>query len=129
MVLWDLFNIAQQWGSDRAYEVLRLGAVLAKGQLSEHDEHELRNALSYMLTQGAEPFFSDKKNLEEFAIATAYILLRQNKITRDLAAFQAQSLLGREISTDTWRKRVDRWAERRGLPRVELYKRTIETDI
>lgn len=52
-------------------------------------------------------------------LSWSYHLLRERKITRTAAAAFASMRLNKHINPDTWRKRVDRWASARGLPKVE----------
>lgn len=59
----------------------------------------------------------------DHVLALTYTWLRERYISHKEAAQFASSVLGREIKPDTWRKRVDRWAEAHNLPKVEL-KRT-----
>ncbi len=62
-------------------------------------------------------------NEESLLIDFSYNMLRQREATRADMAHFASFMLGETIGTEAWRKRVDRWAERQGLPKVEQYKR------
>jgi hypothetical protein len=62
-------------------------------------------------------------------LEASYYALRAKTWTRAEAADIAATMLGREITTEAWRKAVDRWAEKQGLPKVEIYKRkAVKTD-
>lgn len=60
---------------------------------------------------------------ETDVVLLTYDLLSDRAISRDEAADLASDLLGRPIKSDAWRKRVDRFAEAHGLPKIEAYKR------
>lgn len=63
------------------------------------------------------------QDTDDFLLSRSYHLLRDKKLGRAAVATVASSMLNTPISTDSWRKRVDRWAEKEGLPKVELYNR------
>ncbi len=61
---------------------------------------------------------------EEHVLEFTYTLLRNRLVTHQIAAELAQLLLQRENITDnSWRKKVDRWAQRKEKPSVSIYKR------
>ncbi len=60
---------------------------------------------------------------EDLLIQASYEAVRAGLLTRGQAAEFASELLGRTISADTWRKRVDRWADQKRLPKIEIYQR------
>jgi hypothetical protein len=62
-------------------------------------------------------------NPEEMALHYTYTLLRHRDISREEAAEIASKILGTTISTNTWRMRVDRWIDSKGLPKVGIRKR------
>jgi len=60
---------------------------------------------------------------EERLISFCYLLLRERHTNRPGVARFASEVLGREIKTNTWTQRVNRWARDRRLPKIELRKR------
>jgi hypothetical protein len=60
--------------------------------------------------------------LEERVLDFTYQWMRTKAMTREMAAFFASSQLG-YISTDAWRKKVDRWAKSNGYPALGQTKR------
>ena len=66
---------------------------------------------------------------EDDATELTYGLLYDKQVSRDEAADLASALLGRTISSEAWRKHIDRWAAAKGLPKVGHRKRqTDKTD-
>jgi hypothetical protein len=112
----EVGHIAKRWGIDHAVELLTIGASVVKWQpLSEDDRRRLRQ----LVTQAAERSWD---SIDEMALRMTYRRLWNKEINYQQAADQASDLLGRKIDRDTWRRRIERWAERRSLPKIEVYK-------
>ncbi len=58
------------------------------------------------------------KTKEDPLLSVSYHLLRGKQITYAQAAEFAAWVLEKPIKTDTWKDRVMRWADRRGLPKI-----------
>lgn len=114
-----LAEVAEKWGNGQALDLLLFGASIVKRDLSERDAGRIQMVLKSVLLS----VIGESEDLEEFVLWRTYTWLRDKQITRKQAAQFAADVLGKEISTDTWRKRVDRWAEARHLPKIEIYKR------
>ncbi len=121
-LLWILYAIIDRWGKDRACDVLTAGALLVKHELSDYDQRRLRAMI--MEIEAIRVLWRDQ---EEMVLFHTFRLLYEKKMSRRDAAEYASSILGRKISTDAWRKRVDRWAETREFPKVDLYSRNEDT--
>jgi hypothetical protein len=52
----------------------------------------------------------------------SYEALSAKRMTRKQAAELASAILGKTIQRDAWRQSVDRWAAKKGLPKVGLHK-------
>jgi hypothetical protein len=114
-----LAELIEKWGIGQAQELLLFGASLVKKETSERDVERLRLILEAVHRSP----IGQAEDLEDHVLWRSYTWLLEKQINRKQAARYASDVLGREISTDTWRKRVDRWAEKQHFPRVEIYKR------
>ena len=111
-----LFHTAKTWGSERAHALLQFGAALVKADLSELDSKRLQLALTAM-----QRYIAQWDDPAELALAISYEQLRHERLTPEQAAMFAGALAGKRISGTAWRKQVDRWAARQGLPPVETH--------
>ena len=111
-----LFHAAKTWGSERAHALLRFGASLVKADLSDLDSRRLQLALTAM-----QRYVAQWDDPAELALAISYEQLRHERLTSEQAAMFAGTLAGKRISGAAWRKRVDRWAAKQGLPPVETH--------
>ena len=120
-----LTELIDTWGMGQARDLLIFGASLVKRDAAKHSASRLQVILDSVQRSA----IGKAEDLEAFVLWRSYTWLLDKQINRKQAARYASDVLGREISTDTWRKRVDRWAEKQGFPRVEIYKRSNESDI
>ncbi len=111
-----LFHAAKTWGSERAHALLRFGASLVKADLSELDSKRLQLALTAM-----QRYVAQWDDPAELALAISYEQLRHERLTPEQAAMFAVALAGKRISGTAWRKQVDRWAAKQGLPPEETH--------
>lgn len=130
-VFWGWYTVIVSQGIDQALEMAafagalvrhdlvdkRDGGTFVKGGLPQEERAYLRRMLECLKDMG-----DRNKDKETHALQISYEVLGRKDWTRKQAARFASNVLGREISTDTWRKRVDRWAQRQGKPKVEAYK-------
>ncbi len=106
---------------ERAYELTWLGAWIAGGERpSPEQEQRLLGIIDAIYGRKLEEGWETP---EDPIISCTYHMLRSHDMTRKQAARVASQLLGKTITTDTWRLRVDRWAANRNLPKVALRKR------
>ncbi len=73
---------------------------------TEKEIHQIGRVLSTLEITIAERW----RNREEMLIQATYALLRDGSITRRQAAAVAKAALGKDINEESWRKRVDRYA-------------------
>lgn len=112
---WAIYHTIKAVGVQRAGEVALFGALQVKPNLSPEDIEQLRNSIIYIhayLLNGPDPVMT--------ALELSYRLLHQVKISRKDARDLAAKIIGKPIPIDSWRKRVDAFAEDRGLPKVDL---------
>ncbi len=115
----SLLHVAGIQSIDTVKDLAWFGAALATGFVPDEQARlifqtidEVRRALE-----------AQWRDHDEMLLEGTYQLLRTREISRDRAAELASIVLGRTITTDTFRKRVDRYAESKGLRKVEIYKR------
>ncbi len=89
------------------------------GQRLEHYSQQIGQII-YDLEVTAKEHFKDD---EDLLLRATYTMLKNGFMSRSEAVDFANQMLGKNFTTDAWRKRVDRWAEHEGLPKVEQYKR------
>ncbi len=101
-------------------------AVAAKGQPLDADEKQRIGAALDLMQLGGTGLFPNEawQTDEDPVLSITYHLLRSRQITYTQAAAIASELLGQAIKPEAWRKRVDRWRNDRGLPKVGQRKRT-----
>lgn len=114
-----LLHTIQRDGIDHAIDLLAAGVRLA-GYALLSDEQFLHVHAALSALQSDVALVADA---EELLLRRTYELLRDKRITRDGAATLASALFGLPITTDAFRKRVDRWAETHGLPPLGQTKR------
>lgn len=66
---------------------------------------------------------------EEQVLNFCYVLLKHKRITREEAARIATALLKRPHDKDAWRKKLDRWVERKGYTALGQTKRPPRRDL
>ncbi len=118
--MWQLYKMIQDFGFDEAVNLAILCANLVKHDLTDDDRARIRRALKHteLFTKvlgGTTPL--------ELALTRSYFLLYNNAITREQAADLASDIMKKRVSVESWRKRVDRWAEEQGYPKVQRRKR------
>ncbi len=119
-------DIIDKYGIEHAQNVLRAGVNMARAPREEavyeaekqREEHNIASMLQ-ALDRNREKL----ANSEEDILDLSYRQLLFKQWTREEAAENASTLLQRPISTEAWRKRVDRWAEARGRPPLGQTKR------
>ena len=107
-------------GADHAYTIATAGLQFAQHDVSEHDVKWIQAVLRGIQNV---PEFSQ----EELLLSLAYWNLRLKKTTREESATHASAFLSTTISTDAWRKRVDRWAKAQGYDALGQTKRRPRT--
>ena len=122
VVFWSVYQTIKALGRDYAYTVALYGASLVKPDLSDEDKRQIADKVA-----AVDAFLKHRPDHEADALKWSYNLLQNVKITRREAARFASEVLGYTVPEDSWRKRVDEWARKQGLPKVDLYKRRRET--
>ncbi len=118
-------------GSSRVFHLMLLGGTVAlhvrhtnmavstmPAKLMRNERIRVADILNHIQRAIQKHF----KNNEEAVIAATYVGLVRDACTRSEAALFASAMLGRTITSEAWRKRVDRWAQdkSRNLPPVGL---------
>ncbi len=140
---WALHQVTEVVGGLYTKTLIESGAGALKGplvqevqgtvkgpdyNLNDHDRYILNNfaTITRVLLQ-------ECPTAEDLLLRVSYDGLRKRLLTRASAAALATEMLQRSkskqskpIGTEAWRKRVDRFAEREGLAKVEQYKRGIK---
>lgn len=98
-----LLQVLRTWGRDRALALRTFSAGL------------VQQRLDYTLT-AVERYVAQWDDPTELALAIAYEQLRVGQLTDDQTATFARAALDSRITPAAWRKRVDRWVGRQGLP-------------
>ena len=109
-----LAHLTAAWGRERALALLQFGAALVQPELSDLDIRRLELALTAM-----ERYIAQWNDRAELALAISYEQLRGGRLSDNEASLFAAALLEQRIGRAAWRRRVDRWATRHGLPPVE----------
>ncbi len=127
LILWNVY-CALHHGGPTAVKGVVDGAFLFAEFAEERDIPDPKSAAMSILERLfivfidaplAVPASSPRGVDEEDVLQFTYILLRQRIITHQIAAEMAEGLLQRDRITDNaWRKKVDRWTKRKGLPVV-----------
>jgi hypothetical protein len=119
---WDVIKTLLDIGPEAAVGLVRL---VTEPLLYGDTEYRAEPPIKYHARLRAVLYALHKLAIDEQwkaetdqVISLCYHLLRERKINRRNAADLASLLLKKETSTETWRKRVDRWVEKKGLPRV-----------
>ncbi len=115
----ELHDLAARAGTEQAYQVFRFGARIAMQPWTAEHEQALRQAFDDILANIADRI-SQLPDLEDAVIEYCYDRLARRQTNRHRAAEFASRVLGYEINAEAWRKRVDRWAKERGLPKIDL---------
>ena len=108
-----LVHTTDTWGRDRAHALLLFGASLVKPEITALDTKRLDLALTAM-----QRYIAQWDDPAELALAISYEQLRHRQLTHAQAATFATALLDKPVKETAWRKRVDRWAAKQGLPPV-----------
>ena len=117
-----LYQLIKAAGRDDAHNAATyLASVALDREPTVEEAVRLRTVLEavhyYIYTDKA----PDK---ETTALEITYTLLRSKAITHKGAAELASDLVGKHFEPNTWRMRIDRWAEKHGRPKVEQRKRS-----
>ncbi len=134
VMVWAIRKVANAFGPYMTEFVALIGAHAVKaayavdGQQIEPSSHQGitdqdRRRVQIMVREVARAAQDKWPKSEDLLIEASYEALRQGLLTRGQAAEFASELLGRTVTMDTWRKRVDRWADQKKLPKVEIYQR------
>jgi hypothetical protein len=115
----SLYRTFQNEGLEAVADLVYLVIALREGKVSKEEQDRLLVPIRDIL----EALTTSFQNNEDMLLSASYSLLHDKRITREEAALMASRGLGKKTTTDAWRKRVDRWAEKEGLPKVELYTR------
>jgi hypothetical protein len=124
---WSIYEVMNISGFERSYHFAR--SVNTFAYIGERDKYKLINdeVLLQMWESFADRFDVRTHPWEEHldrVVHFTYVLLREKQINRSQAAEIASLLLEKPISTEAWRKRVDRWVEKHQLPKVGLPRRS-----
>ena len=71
------------------------------------------------LTQKWAPAHISEETPEERALVVTYSLLRSKAVSHEHAANIASTMLGKTYSAEAWRKKLERWAQKHELPKIE----------
>lgn len=130
-----LVRMIKQYGDrglEHAFSLMVLGGLLTLQQQKTPDEraaqtdedvieenNELARQMGYILGRIRESVEARFKNDEEAVLYVSYGAMRARIFTRADAALFASAMLGRNISSEAWRKRLDRWVANKDLPAIE----------
>jgi hypothetical protein len=119
---WKFYDLVERWGIDQALEMAVSCAAIVKHDLTQDDIDHLRWWLTSRHSAIA-MFDGDRATLA--LEITHHFLYKGDLKTWKQAAELARQIIGREeaIQPETWRKRMERYAEKRGYPKIELYPR------
>ncbi|MDP9309441.1 MAG: hypothetical protein M3R24_00845 [Chloroflexota bacterium] len=116
---WTLCDTIIRRGEDGAAALMLLGIEAVKvGKPTPEDERAVRAVVERAV-------FSIKEqwpNVEEFALFHTYVMLTLGDFSRDDAARTASDILRKTVTSEAWRKRLDRWVEEKGHQKVDLRK-------
>lgn len=115
----DYYRIIREHGLEYAQRLALGGLAINGHNVTENDRGRARAMLS-ALHAAATQFYGDK---EEALLEMSYDRLRARKETYEEAAKVAESILRKPFTPDAWRRKIARWAERTGRPRVGLRER------
>jgi hypothetical protein len=110
------YNTIKNEGIERAQQIALASLQFTRHEVTEEDQRRLAAALWQVQNY---PVF----DREEIMLVSSYWALRQKHLTREQVAQEASTFLGKRLSTDAWRKRVDRWAEEQGYEAIGQTKR------
>jgi len=123
LMAWRVVEAVRSIGFQKVQDIALLGAMIARGSnetgkftLSVSNSIDIVNAI-HKLTEIA-PIQGTTE--EERLLSFCYYLLRERHIDRKNAARFASTALRKEIKTNTWTQRVNRWQRSRELPEVGL---------
>ena len=114
----SLYHATRTLGPDAVYDIASIVASLVRPERTTEEKERLQYALDELCTRVDE--WTDN---EDMLLDQSYVALEQGRWTRARAANIAQTVLKKPLSTEAWRKRVDRWAEKQGLPPLGQTKR------
>jgi len=122
---WEIADAVQKMGGHQALEFARFAVTIARltptieqPMPSPEEEQRLTQAINGLMLM----FTRQWDTLEDRVIDFTYQWMRRKAMTREMAAFFASKQLG-FITTDAWRKKVDRWAKSNGYPALGQTKR------
>ncbi len=134
VMVWALRKVTNAFGPHMTEFIALIGAHALKAAHTVNSEQidpsshqpvtdQERRRVQIMVREVARAAQDKWPKSEDLLIEASYEALRQGLLTRGQAAEFASELLGRRVTMDTWRKRVDRWADQKKLPKVEIYQR------
>lgn len=123
---WTIVEAIQTLGPEQARTfaevmlvITRLGPLNKNPMPSPQEKLRLFQGITLISTM----FNRRWDDLEDRVIDFTYQWMLHRRMTRQMAAKFASSKLG-HVSTDAWRKKVDRWARVHGYPPLGQTKRT-----
>jgi hypothetical protein len=102
-------------GVDHAHDMVAVALRLAGHDVTEQDHHQIRAAMESIK-------LGIHMTDEEQVLLNSYMMLTRRKWTRAQAAEFASLFLGKEISANTWQKRLDRWCDATGRSKPVIHK-------
>ncbi len=120
-LLWSVSETIHEIGLDRVYLLIAFADKLRE-HLQITNIPDQSQAFTGAMTAIANMLDlppTSKDTPKDRALALTYHLLRSRSISHARAAEIASQLLGAEFSTEAWRRRVERWARKHNLPKVE----------
>ena len=106
-----LLHVTKTWGIEHAHALLLFGASLVKPEITGVESRRLHLALTAL-----QRYVAQWDDPAELALAITYEQLRTSQITDEQAAIFAAALLDKPMRSDRWRKRVEGWVAKQGLP-------------
>ena len=116
----SLYQVVQTGGPRAVYDMFYLAVALRDGMVPHHVDVNRLWGTAKEISNMLELKF---RNNEEFLLDASYNLLKAKRLTREEVADLAKRFLGKEITTNAWRKKTDRWAELQNLPPLGQTKR------
>jgi hypothetical protein len=114
-----LLYLIKTQGFHYAIDVVAAGAEMALG----HEVTLLERAPILATLQHIQDHAKTLEEPEQLILQHCYKELRAKKMTRQRAALLASTILDKPISTNAWRKKTDRWAEKQGMEPLGQTKR------
>jgi hypothetical protein len=123
LMAWRVAESIKSIGAEKVRDIALLGAIIARGSnevgkytLSVRNSTEIVDVILKLTSMAPIEGSTEEDRLLSFC----YYLLKERHIDRKNAARFASMALRREIKTNTWTQRVNRWQRSRELPEVGL---------